>query len=380
MLQQLSRCLGLLLLASSSSALDDSSRPMQSPPFAVPALRTNPAPKPFRQNIVYRADVRPLSHFYDNRGFWPRGLRRNEAPYRLPSDTSLYQHVHGASTAGVADDYGYVSTTSNYSEALEWLVQGHTPGYIYEIHATPNFISARQTLQQFNRGDYTNALEYPALGGIHTIQVISTRWVRHQHVPDQGDILVISEDMPNPDYDARRLESSGWSGGVPELAGFPVSHEARHWSMAPWCDRGCPGATARVAEDYLASMIKLDSLRLHFRLSTDAFAGTNDEVRVKFGDSRQMVIFPSSASSGQEWHGEVGPVVFDWEDIYLCNITSISIVTFSKGNLMKDMFKVDGRPSPLQDFDQIQLVNSASRNTSRVENMVRRLVGDEEAQ
>ncbi|KAF4592089.1 heat-labile enterotoxin subunit alpha [Ophiocordyceps camponoti-floridani] len=340
--------LALLLLAGSyltvSGFETDESSFQHEEAATEEGVSSNPPPKPRRENIVYHVGTGSLHEVHDNRGIWPREMSRNDM-FRLPDTTSMHKHVLNSVHPGTGDRYGYISTTANYTEALEWL-NTYTDGYIYEIHATPNFINVDQTLLQFNhqRSSPVSQDEFAALGGIHAFQIIGCRWVRHIEAPRQGKRIAISNDIPNPEYDPNRVANKGWVGGKPELAGFSRSHDSRVEGLGPWCQGRCPFVEpVQRASHYLASVIDLerDSIKLHFRLSKNAWAGSDDKIQMQFGASNYMTVFRKS-NPGDQWHGTVDPGLFEGIDLNLGMIANISILTLPGTQWLRDRFEVDG--------------------------------------
>jgi hypothetical protein len=169
---------------------------------------------------MWRADTRDPDTIKAAGGFIPKAATFHIAP----ANTSMYNHAVGANDGSSMDNDGYVSTTSTQQVAIDFLSQqfGGT-GYVYEVAASYNFISVAGTLLQFN--PYPAELEYAALGGVSWNQVI--RWTHYTNgVADSNGA------QDNPDYQSSVYASLTPNEGDPQLAAFPVGHQA--WGISPW--------------------------------------------------------------------------------------------------------------------------------------------------
>ncbi|KAF6823945.1 cholera a subunit [Colletotrichum musicola] len=180
---------------------------------------------------LYRADSRPYSTIQASKGFLPKG----QSTFGVATpDTSLWNHVNGASNGFSKDEDGYVSTTTDINLARTWVRQflgGN--GFIYRIHSAPNMIDCQATLGKYN--PYPQEKEFAALGGIKDNQIIGWIPVRNN---------VAAAEQKNPFYQANIYGNMGTGGAQPKLAAFPPGHAA--WREAPWSQfSSCPRRSAR---------------------------------------------------------------------------------------------------------------------------------------
>lgn len=171
--------------------------------------------------IVYRAVLEEPSVVKQTGGFLARGMDATR-PNHPPPDISLFNHAQGSATGLARYDSGYVSTTTSETLAHFWINQNlGGVGYIYHIAPTGNFIDVNGTLRNFS--PHPNEAEYAALGMIRWDQIIGWRRVHFG---------VLESFVQNNDYNAN-LFSHSLAGDVePQLAGFPLEHEA--WAIEPW--------------------------------------------------------------------------------------------------------------------------------------------------
>ncbi|PHH88875.1 putative enterotoxin [Cordyceps sp. RAO-2017] len=140
---------------------------------------------------------------------------------------SLYNHAGaGKKTEFVTHPATvYVPTTIRKGIAQEMLQS--KPGYIYTIHATPNFIDLTQSLGGIRYNPEAAEREFSALGGIRWDQVVGwNEMPQGQSTPASKAKFVRNKDY-NPKYDLYIA-----SPAQPQLAGFPKNHEA--WTKEPW--------------------------------------------------------------------------------------------------------------------------------------------------
>ncbi|KAF9875059.1 cholera a subunit [Colletotrichum karsti] len=170
---------------------------------------------------LYRADSRPYTTIQASKGFLPKG----QSTFGVATpDTSLWNHVNGASNGFSKDEDGYVSTTSDPALAERWVTQFlNGNGYIYRIHSAPNMIDCPGTLGKYN--PYPEEAEFAALGGIKDNQIIGWTPVRNG---------VKGKEELNPFYSKAIYGNMGTGGIQPKLAAFPAGHPA--WKEAPWAE------------------------------------------------------------------------------------------------------------------------------------------------
>lgn len=169
---------------------------------------------------TYRADSRTPDAIKSTKGFLPKGQSTIGA---AAADTSLWNHVNGATTGFSKDADGYVSTSTSKSLAQTWVktyLKGN--GYVYVIHEAPNMIDCQATLGKYN--PYPEEKELAAIGGIKWEQVVG--WYKYTN---RKPTLLMT---PNPAYLESRYRKLKRSGAVPKLAAFPKDHDA--WREDPW--------------------------------------------------------------------------------------------------------------------------------------------------
>ncbi|EJF79605.1 enterotoxin A family protein [Bartonella doshiae] len=172
-------------------------------------------------NTVYRAVMQSPKEVKRDGGFLPRGMDGTR-PNQPPPDISLWNHVHGTATGMSRYNSGYVSTTRYYPIAANWVYDYlNHDGYIYHIRVTPNFIDVNASLGRFS--PYEHEREVAALGVIHWEQIIG--WQR-----SSGG--VVGPFVRNPDYREQLYAGLTSGGAQPQLAAFPVEHQA--WNLVPW--------------------------------------------------------------------------------------------------------------------------------------------------
>ncbi|PFH57725.1 putative enterotoxin [Ophiocordyceps unilateralis] len=296
---------------------------------------------PGADNIVFRGDMISPHDLRVRGGFWPRGMTNKRRPYELPMNISLYNHAEGAVDVDSRDDWGFVSTSFSHSVALNWImVRKQLPGYMYAIHATPNFINVEQTLQQFTIHPDTN--DYAAVGHVHYNQVVAWRRVEEDAALPGGLRLSLIE--ANPLYDEEFYGNKTWGGAQYRLAGFPSDHDVVVQGRQPWCDAGgCqPKSPRSAALELLGSNVRIRSLRLHFLLTWDLMAGTNDMVLIRIGDSAPITLM-KAPSRGAQKHFDIDlEYYFGDADLRLSNLTSIRILQRRNSRIWADDFMVRG--------------------------------------
>lgn len=195
---------------------------------------------------VYRADARGFGDIQAAGGFSPKG----STPGTVPSDVSLWYHVNDQASEFDKRSNGYVFTSSDRNQALNYLKTAlKGTGNIYKIAVGPNLIDVEATLGKF----YTsNKKEIAALGGIKWEQIES-------YTPFTNNIEGFQANFPGFDRDKWANKKLG--GAQPQLAAFPAGHEA--WSQAPWKDFATCSAYAtctpkktalQAAQDYFNSI------------------------------------------------------------------------------------------------------------------------------
>lgn len=166
----------------------------------------------------YRADARTPEAIKASQGFRPR----SETTIGVATpDTSLWNHVRGDGFWS-ADNDGYVSTTSSFNKAIE--IASRDPGtmYVYKIHAGPNLIDCKATMEYYY--PHPDEREFAALGGIPFDQIYS--WVPVT-AGKQG------KEKKNSKFSSKKYNKKTKHGGAQyQLAGFPSDHPA--WKEHPW--------------------------------------------------------------------------------------------------------------------------------------------------
>ncbi|KAK2603659.1 hypothetical protein QQS21_004132 [Conoideocrella luteorostrata] len=181
------------------------------------ALPTDPS-------TVYRVSILPPATVKESAGFPPRQVDLSDAQF------SIYEHAHASLTAGKSP---YVSTSLRPQGAEIFASPGRT-SYLYEIHATPNFIDTFTTLggnKMTSDGKpyllHKAEREFLAAGGIKWDQIVSWTALPNGRDTNRKDRkLELNKDY-NKEYDKFKA-----GGPQYELAGFPDTHEA--WKNEPW--------------------------------------------------------------------------------------------------------------------------------------------------
>lgn len=180
---------------------------------------------------MYRGDSRSPTQLRDAGGFLPSKSNANDDGY------GIFQHTH---LPRMKDSTQYVFTSKEMGIAAVYAVSqpgndGSMPSWIYLIRPTPNFINARKTLGSY-AVDFSHH-EFAALGGIRFEQVLG--WVEIDVSPyleyqlktmpsafgELKEQILSAEFTLNADYNPK-LDDSIASDVVPQLTGFPPSHQA----------------------------------------------------------------------------------------------------------------------------------------------------------
>ncbi|MFD7029063.1 RICIN domain-containing protein [Streptomyces sp. NPDC059917] len=183
---------------------------------------------------VWHASSLPPDEIARDGAVLPKGLDGTR-PDQPPPQLSLYLHVQGTPSGASRYDSGYVGTTTDRNYALRRITERFGGnGYLYRVHATPNFVDVAGSLGGFyNRA---SEHEYAAMGGFRFDQVVDWEEISFG-APRPGE--------SNAGYDADRYRGLRASGGQPQLAGFPAGHAA--WARQPWRQyAACGSAAARV--------------------------------------------------------------------------------------------------------------------------------------
>ncbi|KAK2606327.1 hypothetical protein QQS21_003258 [Conoideocrella luteorostrata] len=217
----------LALFASLAAAANKNRRPA-TPGFALKSYTATASVAkrqlPTHPSVVYRVDTLPPDKVKERGGFPPRQPNLHDA------DFGIYAHSHNTLSGGKSP---YVSTSLRPQGAEIFASPGHM-AYLYEIHATPNFIDTFTTLGG-NKITATGVpyllhkseREFLATGGIKWDQVISSTTLPNGRDTNKADRkLKLNTDYNNM-YD--KLKASGPQF---QLAEFPAGHEAR--TKEPW--------------------------------------------------------------------------------------------------------------------------------------------------
>lgn len=180
---------------------------------------------PTGPRYVYRLDTREPSRLKAEGGFLPA-----EPKMDSPDHLSLWRHVHGTNIIGTdRKRSAYVSTSRTASDA-ENIANEYREYWLYRIRATPNFVSARETLGEEHLKIRSAKTEFDALGGIRWDQVRDSTYLPlGKYTPEERRVY-----SRNTDYARDKFRSARASGAEPRLAGFPKGHEA--WNKAPWVE------------------------------------------------------------------------------------------------------------------------------------------------
>ncbi|KAK2612035.1 hypothetical protein QQS21_002000 [Conoideocrella luteorostrata] len=191
--------------------------------FATKAIQKRGLPtEPSR---VYRVDAMPPNIAKEQGGFPPRQADLSNAKF------SIYEHSHSSLGGGSSP---YVSTSLRPQGAEIFASPGRV-AYLYEIHATPNFIDTFTTLggsKTTSTGEpyllHKSEREFLATGGIKWDQVVSYTKLADGRDTGKKDRKKIAND----DYNKPKYNNLKAGGPNYELAGFPDGHEA--WKNEPW--------------------------------------------------------------------------------------------------------------------------------------------------
>ncbi|MFI5987700.1 RICIN domain-containing protein [Streptomyces sp. NPDC051555] len=181
---------------------------------------------------VWHASSLPPDEIARDGAVFPKGLDGTR-PDQPPPSLSLYLHVQGTPSGASRYDSGYVGTTTDRDYALRRITERFGGnGYLYRVHATPNFVDVGGSLGGFyNRA---SEHEYAAMGGFRFDQVVD--W-------EEISFGAARPGESNAAYDGDRYRGLRASGGQPQLAGFPAGHAA--WAREPWRHyAGCGSAAA----------------------------------------------------------------------------------------------------------------------------------------
>ncbi|RDA88181.1 putative heat-labile enterotoxin [Ophiocordyceps camponoti-leonardi (nom. inval.)] len=298
---------------------------------------------PFGDNIVYRGDTISPDELRKRDGFWPKGVTPGRQAFPVAANVSLFRHAEESAEVKSRDSWGFVQTSSRYELALNWMnVRDLVPGYVYAIHATPNFFNVRESLLQYDMSRQDDA--YAALGYIPYNQIMAWRRVgfnaSHPGVPQVGPVEL------NPLYDAATYGNESWGGAQYELAGFPDgTYDPVAKGLKPWCHNGgCNARSTRAAaQRLLGSGVRILSLSLHCHLSHDMLSGTNDLVLMRIGHSNVITVF-RRPGRGAIRHLDINLDHFfaDGADLRLSNLTSIRVLHRRDYRIWADAFKVEG--------------------------------------
>ncbi|MER5564391.1 RICIN domain-containing protein [Streptomyces sp. NPDC002506] len=170
---------------------------------------------------VWHASSLPPDEIERDGAVFPKGTDGTR-PDQPPPNLSLYLHVQGTPSGASRYDSGYVGTTTDRDYALRRITERFGGnGYLYRVHATPNFVDVAGSLGGFyNRA---SEQEYAAMGGFRFDQIV--QW-------EEIGFGVARPGESNAAYDHDRYRGLRASGGQPQLAGFPSGHAA--WSQEPW--------------------------------------------------------------------------------------------------------------------------------------------------
>lgn len=337
------------------------------------------------EGVVWRADNMEPSEVEARGGFWPRGQNGGQSPLRIQDtplvdpDISLFRHVLGNfEQAASWDQSGYVATTIEFRRAMDWLWRYHrVPGYLYQIHVSPNFIDVAEVLRHHYR--FRAEREVAALGGIHFSQIMGWRHVLED--PQNPGRILLGPYTPNPRYNAifntMRLPTPQY-----QLAGFPDGHEAHN--QHPWnsvginCGNHGGGRSLREAEgfctaqkqskdvaaeymfavEYVSLITKIDRLTVEVQLSGDAYSGTADSVSIKIGDAKPMSLFHGP------WPGSKVEVTASVQDLFgsekkpLHDLSRVVVIQIPADHpLMTDDFKIH---SMIDSPSALRIASSAS--------------------
>ncbi|RCI17341.1 putative heat-labile enterotoxin [Ophiocordyceps polyrhachis-furcata BCC 54312] len=300
---------------------------------------------PFGDGIVYRGDSITPDQLRKRDGFWPKGLTPGRQAFPLAANISLFRHTEESIEVNNRDSWGFIQTSSRYELALNWInVRDLVPGYVYAIHATPNFVNVKASLLQYqydkNRGDDA----YAALGSIPYNQIMA--WRRVDVDASQPGVPRVGPVEMNPLYDEAAYGGETWGGAQYDLAGFPdATYEPVAKGLKPWCHTdGCNSrATRAAAQKLLGSRVRVHSLSLHCHLSHDLLSGTNDVILMRIGQSRPITVFKLPGRGAvRNLDVNLDHYFDDGEDLRLSNLTSIRVLHRRGYRIWADAFKIEG--------------------------------------
>ncbi|MEU8571100.1 RICIN domain-containing protein [Streptomyces pathocidini] len=184
---------------------------------------------------VWHASSLPPSEIEKDGAVFPKGMDGTR-PDQPPPNLSLYSHVQGTASGASRYDSGYVGTTTDRDYALRRITERFSGnGYLYRVHATPNFVDVAGTLGGFyNRA---SEHEYAAMGGFRYDQIME--W-------EEVSFGIAQPGESNAAYDRDRYSGLRASSGQPQLAGFPPEHAA--WSQQPWRQFASCGSVSSPAQ------------------------------------------------------------------------------------------------------------------------------------
>ncbi|RDA94228.1 putative heat-labile enterotoxin [Ophiocordyceps camponoti-saundersi (nom. inval.)] len=290
-------------------------------------------PDSSRPSIVYRADSRPPSEIRKSGGFWPAGMTRGNF-LQLPQNTSLVNHISGDDRWTSGNESGYVSTTRSFEVAVEILLRNHLvpDGFIYEIHATPNFIDVEASLLNFHQGRKEE--EFAALGGIQFYQVVA--WRQVAMAPTRSGYYNVRRTV-NEEYRSGYFDGATAGGSQPQLAGFAADHIVFRERLEPWCgadrtkavDDRCVLADetpSQTAKRYMALVMRISRLTVHARVSVRSWPGATDSILVTVGDGREMMLFQDPYPGKSVIVRVDLGLVFRGRDVYVDDLTNLGLV------------------------------------------------------
>ncbi|PHH87072.1 putative enterotoxin [Cordyceps sp. RAO-2017] len=258
-------------------------------------------------------------------GYWPQ---RHESNHLVPPiDFSLYRHAYRTGNYDPNAD-PYISAFPTLEAALERSRRQYGSwAYIYQVHATPNFINVSATLGEYGMPDEPMA----AYGPVHFSQV--TGWWRVSASPRRL--------RPNGDFNGRLYGGLRDSGAVYQLAGFPDGHPALQ--RPPWVDFSHCGApppglrrrrASNVADCEAARTVQLrrqaadfqwhlpcyaiDGLAVRLVMDDSYWAGTYDLVSVSLGKASKPMIMKKGPA-----HGDTIDKDADMPDLFGSSLVSL---------------------------------------------------------
>ncbi|PHH61272.1 putative enterotoxin [Ophiocordyceps australis] len=224
---------------------------------------------------VWRGDKASPADIRSRGGFLPQNPTMQD-----DGAFSIFRHMGGESKVGAPSRNSPYVPSSIRQDVAETFVRDKN-GYIYKIHATPNFIDIWHTLTgEFYLERYER--EYAALGGIRWDQIMG--WI---HLPNGNTTPQKNRKFTaNPEYNHKYDEYCS-SGGQPQLAGFPPRHEA--WSLEMFKKFKGQKSLGQYAMDFMAENGAIVGWRGHAPLFympvrakqgvAEAFKAAQDAVR-----------------------------------------------------------------------------------------------------